>query len=366
MRFAFVGLGSAARELHLRALAGVRGAAVVGGCDEAKEARAAWTRATGVEAFRTAEELLARRRPEVVVVATPPPSHADLCVQALEGGAHVLCEKPLATSAAEAERILVAARSASRQVAVNHHFRCQPIFHAIKRRIESDEYGRLVFCQLSQTTELAPWDEAVAWRAAMADRALLEGSVHLVDLLLHLFGSAPTSVWASVSGGDADRDADAIQLVTLDFGDGRLGQLSVNRLSAAATRYAELRASCARATLGASVGGRALLAAGKQRARRAGVRLELAAGGVAWIERGQAHRTIARNPRRASVRATADLLAGSVAAFRDGHEPPCPGREARDAVATIEAAYRSARTGTRVIVDSPAAVIAARADEGAR
>ena len=60
----------------------------------------------GCPRIRASHDLIAGCRPEVVVVASPPDSHAELCIEALEAGAHVLCEKPLATSVADADRIL--------------------------------------------------------------------------------------------------------------------------------------------------------------------------------------------------------------------------------------------------------------------
>jgi predicted dehydrogenase len=282
-----------------------------------------------------------------VVVATPPDAHADLTVRALETGAHVLCEKPLAGSVAEADRMLAAAAAAGRTVAVNHHFRRQPIFAAVKQEIGSTRAGELVFCQVAQLLDLSPWEEPARWRADMAAASLLEGGVHLVDLILHLFGRRPEAVWASLSGGPG-AEGDALSLVSLEFGAGRLAQLTINRVTKTATRFAELRADCERASLRASDGGRAQLEVGKVRARRGGVRLNLAPGGSAWLEQGTTRRRLARNPRSASVHAVAALLGETVQAFETGADPPCPGTEARDAVATVEAAYRSASTGARV------------------
>jgi UDP-N-acetyl-2-amino-2-deoxyglucuronate dehydrogenase len=282
-------------------------------------------------------------------VAAPPDAHAETCLRALGQGAHVLCEKPLAATLEQANRVLDTANAVGRLVAVNHHFRFQPIFRAVKQAIDSGEHGSLVFSQVWQLTGLAPWDEPAGWRAAMADRALLEGGVHLVDLLLWLNGGAPQAVRAArTAGPGAEPKSDAIALVTLEYPEGRLAQLTINRRCPAAARFAELRADCERASLRASVGGRALLRVGKKRASRGGASLELAAGGAAWAERGLSRRRLARNGRRAGVRATAALIAEFVAALQAGEEPPVPGREARDAVAVVEAAYGSARTGARV------------------
>jgi predicted dehydrogenase len=358
MRFGFIGLGWATRSFHLPALASVPGVELAGGCDPSPDQRESWARETGTPAFATTEELLARQRPDVAVVATPPDSHADLCVQALEAGAHVFCEKPFVTNLEQADRVIAAAERAGKQVAVNHEFREKPIFKALRQRIDSGEAGRLVSCQIWQLMDLAPWEEPVAWRRQMPNRTLFEGGVHLVDLMLMLFGSLPEAVYARHSSGLHEQQADAIHLVTLEFPGGLLGQITINRLCQAGTRYVELRADCEQASLRASLGGRAQVQIGKKRAERTGIRLELGSGGLAWEERGLSRRTLARNPRQAGMHGTAALLKRIVPAIEAGREPPSSARQARGVLAVIEAAYESAQTGRRVEL-APARAVAA-------
>jgi UDP-N-acetyl-2-amino-2-deoxyglucuronate dehydrogenase len=348
MRFGVIGLGWVARNLHARALQHVQGAELVGGCDAAPEVRESWQKETGTTAYATLDELMAEARPDVVIVATPPDSHADLCVQVLEGGAHVLCEKPLAPTLEEADRVLAAAEATGRQVMVNHEFREKPVFKSIKQRIESGEAGRLVFCQIWQLMNVAPWEEPVAWRRAMPNRGLLEGGIHLVDLILMMYGTLPSGVYSRYSSGYHDVDGDAISLLTMDFPDGRLAQITIDRLCPAGTRYVDLRADCEEASLRASLGGRAVLQLGKKRAESAGIRLDFASEGLAWEERGLKRKQLARNKRDSVMLATADLIGASVRAIEDGTVPPVSGREARDVLAVIDAAYRSASSGTRV------------------
>jgi predicted dehydrogenase len=196
---------------------------------------------------------------------------------------------------------------------------------------------------------LAPWDEPTAWRAAMANRTLLEGGVHLVDLLLTIFGEQPLSVFAAHSAGYHDqRDADAVHLVAVEFPEGRLGQITIDRLCQAGTRYLEVRADCERASLRASLGGRATLRVGMKRAERPGARVEFGVGGLAWAEVGARRTVLARASRHAGVRATAALLRRFVEATAAGTEPPSSAREARNGLAVIDAAYRSAETGQRI------------------
>jgi predicted dehydrogenase len=185
----------------------------------------------------------------------------------------------------------------------------------------------------------------------MPTRTLFEGGVHLVDLLLVLFGEPPEAVYARHSAGlDPERKADAIHLVTLEFPGNRLAQITIDRLCPAGTRYVELRADCERASLRASHGGRALLRVGAKRAQKTGLRIDYGPGGMAWLERGLKRTVLARNPRDEAVLGTARLFEQVLEAFAANREPPSSGREARTALAVIEAAYRSAETGERVVL----------------
>ena len=354
MRFAVVGLGGATAMFHRPALQRLERAELAGGFDLDPARRADWERETRSPAYDSVDELLDRGRPEVVVVATPPASHAELCLRAVGAGCHVFCEKPFVESAAAADRIIEAADAAGVVAGVNHEFREHPIFRAVRDRVASGADGRLAFCQVWQLLDLPPWEEPNPWRAGMANRSLLEGGVHLVDLLLAIFGEPPTAVYASHSAGfHEQQDADAIQLLTVEFPGGRLGQITIDRLCPAAMRYLEVRADCERASLRASFGGRATVRVGMKRAEKPGVRVDFGPAGLAWAERGLSRTVLARNPRDAGIVGTARLLDGLVAAIDRGEDPPSSAREARTVLAVIEAAFESAAAGKRVELGVP-------------
>ena len=355
MRFAFVGLGFAAEWLHLPAVRALDDAAIVGGVDTDAARRAAWVGLGAGEVFDDLSSMLESAQPDVVVVSTPPDSHAAVCTSALEAGAHVVCEKPFVSTLGEADAVVATAERRGRRVAVNHEFRYMPIFEAVRTAIGTRGVGSPVFVHCTQFMDLPPWNEAVPWRAAMPQRSLFEGGVHLVDLLHVLVGRLPRRVYASTSAGlDPRREADAIHLVTLDYGGGLLGQITIDRLCRSATRYVDLRVDCEDASLRASVGGRALLQVGVKRAQRPGLRVEFGLEGLAWTERGLRRRTIGRNPRRATQKATERLYRDAVDAFRRNVEPPTSAVVARDTLRIIEACYRSADTGQAVDIDGAA------------
>lgn len=353
MRIALVGLGNAGFTLHLPALEGIPGIEVVGACDvdEGRRQRAAGR--FKVPVFPEYAGMLAQARPDVVLIGTPPDSHADYCLQAFAAGAHVICEKPFVSSIAEADRVLDAARAVNRRVALNHEFREMPIFRAIREEAARLGKDSVVFAQVWQLMDLPPWAEP-GWRGKMLQRTLYEAGVHLVDFLIALFGEKPVSVVASTSTcGVREGETDAVALVTLEFSRGRLANVIQNRLCKGETQYFEVRAETGAASLRASFGGRARVSAGLFRSSTPHVRLEYGVSGMAWSEVGANRRFLARNPKDPGMIATRYVLEKTIAAFRDGTRPPASGEDGRDVLEVIAACYHSANTGQRIRMDDP-------------
>lgn len=351
MRIALVGLGAAARELHVPALEGIASAELVAGCDADPSRREEAERLWGIRAFEDFEALLGEVRPDVVVVATPPDSHAEFCVRSLRAGAHVFCEKPFVSSLEEADRVIETARASGRGVALNHEFRELPIFRAVREQVGRPGVGELAFVQLWQLIHLPPEKEP-GWRAALRRRTLYEAGVHLVDFAMCLFGEKPVAISATISsGGVPGAQMDAVTLVTLEFAGGRVAHVLQDRLCRGETQYFEVRADAAEASLRASFGGRARLSAGLFRSTRPHLRFEYGQSGIAWLERGAERESLARNPARPRVVATRRLLSLSLDSFRDGRAPPVTASHARDVLEVIAAGYRSAEEGRRLRLD---------------
>ncbi len=304
-----------------------------------------------IPVFAEFDAMLAAARPEVVIIATPPGSHADYCLRSIAAGAHVICEKPFVSSLREADTIIAAARAAGRRVALNHEFREMPIFKSLIDAARAPENGGLVFAQVWQLMDLPPWAEP-GWRGQMLQRTLYEAGVHLVDFLMALFGERPVRVQATTSTcGVREGETDAVALVTLEFSRGRLAQIVQNRLCKGETQYFEVRADAARASLRASFGGRARVSAGLFRGTKPHVRIDYGISGIAWSEVGNKRSLLSRNPKEPGMLATRFVLERSLDAFRDGTQPPASAEAGRDVLAVIAAAYRSAATGARVRVD---------------
>ncbi|MBA2246219.1 MAG: Gfo/Idh/MocA family oxidoreductase [Gemmatimonadetes bacterium] len=348
MRTALIGLGNAGHTLHLPALAGIPTATVVGACDLDPERRARSAKRWKVPVFAEFDAMLDAARPEVVIVATPPDTHADYCLRSLGAGAHVICEKPFVSSVEEADRVIAAAAAAGRQVALNHPFREMPIFRALRDAARPDE---IVFVQVWQLMDLPPWAEP-GWRAQMLQRTLYEAGVHLVDYVMALFAEKPVAVSATISScGVRETHSDSVALATLEFSRGRLAHILQNRLCKGETQYFEVRAETAGASLRASFGGRARLTAGLHRSVRPHLRLDFGIAGMAWREVGTRRTRLARNPRDPGMIATRYTLEKTLAAFQSGTRPPTSAEDGRDVLEVIAACYHAAARGARVTLD---------------
>lgn len=349
-RIAIVGLGEAGYEIHLPALSRMKGVTVVGACDVRLERRARAEQRFKVPVFDELESLLVGRRPETVIIATPPETHASLCLQAIEAGVDVICEKPFVSTLDEADAVMHAAGRAGRRVALNHEFREMPIFKSIIEHAGPASRENLFFAQTWQNVYIPPGSES-GWRGQMQRRTLHEAGVHLVDYLLALFGEKPLAVWASMlDGGSKEGGADALIVVSLEFSEGRLAQLVQNRLSRGETQYFEVRADTRTASYRASFGGRARLTTGLFRSTVPHVRFEYGASGIAWRETGSSRKVLARNPRNPRVASTRYLLEKTLDAFQSGGPCPASAEDGRAALEVIDACYAAASSGRRTAV----------------
>lgn len=101
-------------------------------------------------------EMLAEARPDVVHIVTPPPTHADLAIQAMQAGCHVLVEKPMALTPEEADHMIAVARETGKSLCVDHNRLFAPPTLEARRLLESGELGELVSVDFFQGFGLPP------------------------------------------------------------------------------------------------------------------------------------------------------------------------------------------------------------------
>jgi predicted dehydrogenase len=143
MKVAVLGLGAMGRR-HLTAVAGVTGLELVAIADLRRDALDAADAPSGIRRSTDPFELLRAVRPDLAVIATHAPSHRDLALAALEAGVgRILCEKPMASSVAEADEMIEAARRRGARLTVNHGRRVEPLYRWVAARVQSGDWGEL-------------------------------------------------------------------------------------------------------------------------------------------------------------------------------------------------------------------------------
>lgn len=192
LRAGFLGGGFMA-QVHSRAARAAR-AELTAVTTSTPERSAVAARELGIErSFADAGELIAAADVDVVHICTPNATHAALTLQTLEAGKHVICEKPLATTLADARVVEAAAREHGLVAAVPFVYRYHPMVREARARIAAGELGTLLSLQGSYTQDwlLEPGDEN--WRVDAEvggdSRAFADIGSHLVDLVEFVSGA---------------------------------------------------------------------------------------------------------------------------------------------------------------------------------
>jgi predicted dehydrogenase len=169
--------------------------------------------------------------PDVDAVYVPLPNslHCRWTVRALEAGKHVLCEKPIAANAAEAEEMARAAARANRVLVEAFHYRYHPLFARLRAILDAGELGTVRHLEAHLCFPL-PMPNDIRYRADLAGGALMDAGCYTVSLLRHLTGAEPEVVEARAewTRGGVDRCMEAL----LRFEDGRTARLTCSLFSA--------------------------------------------------------------------------------------------------------------------------------------
>ncbi len=151
--------------------------------------------------YRDGFEMIKQEKLDIVSIAVPNFLHCPLTLAALSAGAHVLCEKPMALNAVEAESMLEAARHSKRKLGINFSYRFAPQSQAMKSVVDSGAlgdiyYGRSVWLRRRGVPGLHSY-KAGGWffkRETAGGGPLIDLGVHRLDFALWLMGY-PEVAW---------------------------------------------------------------------------------------------------------------------------------------------------------------------------
>ena len=180
-------------------------------------------------------EALISAKPDLAIVASPAGFHASQTTALLSAGMHVLCEKPLACSTAEANQMVAVARNADRLLAVGLFRRFFPALQAIKELVSGGALGAPISFRFSEGG-VFNWPAASAsffQKQSSQGGVLLDIGVHVLDLICWWFGE-PTSISYA---DDAMGNLEANSHLQLKFASGLCGELRLSRDTPCSNTY---------------------------------------------------------------------------------------------------------------------------------
>lgn len=183
----------------------------------------------GVHLYTDHRAMLEHEHPDLVAVATPSGTHAAVALDCVRAGSHVIIEKPIALSLADADALIAAAKKADVRLCACHQNRFNKSIRRIREALEAGRFGRLFHGAAHiRWNRGASYYEQAPWRGTWAQDggALMNQCIHNIDLLRWMMGDEVIEVTAYT-----DRlahpyiEAEDLGLALIRFANGSYGLL---------------------------------------------------------------------------------------------------------------------------------------------
>lgn len=199
LKVGIIGAGGMIAYWHIKPLQNAEYAQVTALCDQREEAVKKMADEFGIEKTFTDHKALIADDLDVVYVMTPHYLHRQMVLEALESGKHVICEKPFAMNAKEAEEMVTAAKKAGKRLFLSENFRYSPEIRKAKQLIEEGKMGKLFLCTSCFIgNEYERMTDPEHWKGTLdksGGGVVIDNGVHMIDALYNLFGKV-NSVYA--------------------------------------------------------------------------------------------------------------------------------------------------------------------------
>jgi len=173
---------------------------------------------------------------KAVHICTPNVAHFPMAKAALEAGKHVLCEKPLATSAADAQTLVALATEKGLRNCTCHNLRYYPMVQHMRRMREDGNLGEILIVQGTYSQDWLLYDTDWNWRidskVSGPSRALADIGSHWCDMAEHVTGQRITSLCADLQTFHKQRDTEDFGAVMFRMGDQARGAFTASQVSA--------------------------------------------------------------------------------------------------------------------------------------
>jgi predicted dehydrogenase len=236
VRVGIVGTSWWADRMHLPALVSHPRAVAVALCGRDRErAQAMATKYAIPQIYTDYRELIERANLHALIVSVPDDLHYDVTMAALDAGLHVLCEKPLAYTLAQAQAMHAKAIAMRAKTMTYFTWRGVPHFRYIKRLMDENFVGHVYHAQFIQFGGYAR-DGQYLWRfdAARGNGALGDLGSHMLDLAHWLVGDivrVSAQVAVCVARTDTPQPANDVASLLVQFADGTSGAIHVSAVA---------------------------------------------------------------------------------------------------------------------------------------
>jgi UDP-N-acetyl-2-amino-2-deoxyglucuronate dehydrogenase len=334
LRFGLIGCGRVAPR-HAESIASLPGAQLVAVADIRDNRAARFAAQYAAAPCTDYRRLLDRQDIDVVSICTPSGLHAQMTVDALRAGKHVIVEKPIALSLEDAARMIETSRVAGRKLCVVLQNRYNAPMQDLRHVIDSGSLGRLLLGNATVRWYRPQEYYEDEWHGtwAMDGGALMNQSIHHIDALQWLMGR-PETVYALTGTLAHKMEAEDVGVAAIRFAGGSLGTVEGSTLTYPENLEGSVAIFGERGS--AKVGGTALnrkviwkVAGELEHEREVLMRDQVDPPSVY----GTSHRAV-----------VGDMLA----AIHADRQPSTNGPEARKSLALVLAMYESARTGLPV------------------
>lgn len=226
LRTVVVGLGRIGWQYHVPMVRSHEGFQLAGVVDPVKDRLAEAKNCFGVEGFDDYQVALDAVRPDLVVIASPTPFHADQAITAMEKGIDVFCDKPLATDLVETDRMLAAMRHTGRRLMVYQPHRAAAYAVGMRDLLSRARIGDVYMVKRAMCG-YAPRDDWQAYTKYGGGMLNNYGS-HLLDQLLHAVGERPRRIAAHLRAVATRGDAEDVVKVVIETERGTILDVDIN------------------------------------------------------------------------------------------------------------------------------------------
>ncbi len=234
IRIAILGCGVIG-DVHARAIAELPELCeLVALCDVNPARAEEYGKKYNVKAYSDYAEMLRDKEIDAVTICTPSGMHADQAIAAIEAGKHVLCEKPMALTTADALRIRESEAKSDKKLSVIFQMRYTKDIQYLKKVIEEGKLGQLTFCDLymkywrdESYFKVSPWRGTFAMDGG---GALMNQGIHGVDIMHYLCG-APKLLTAKVKTLVHNIETEDTAIAAVEYPSGALGVIEASTSS---------------------------------------------------------------------------------------------------------------------------------------